>query len=168
MKCSRYNAAVPHQLMVDLPAERVTASRPLANTGIDFAGPLMTKPNKKTYIALFVCFATKALHLELVSDLTKEACLAALKRFVYRRVTPDRLFTDNGTNFIGARNDMERVKTILAKRPGWNSFRRCFKLWYGLGDDSSACSPLRRALGSSRGKHETPSKTSYRPTGAQL
>ncbi len=103
--------------MGDLTAERMTAAEPFANTGIDFAGPRMRKPSKKTYSAFFVCFSTRAFHLELVSDSTKEACLAALKRFVARRGTPERLFTDNGTICIGAGNDLKRVKAILARQP---------------------------------------------------
>ena len=59
--------------MADLPAERVTQARPFSQCGLDFAGPIMTKlPDsacQKRYIALFVCFITKAIHLELVSNL---------------------------------------------------------------------------------------------------
>ena len=68
------------------------------------------------YISLFVCFATKAIHLEIVSNLTTEACIAALKRFVARRGVPAAIFSDNGTNFIGARNELIQLKLILAKR----------------------------------------------------
>ena len=42
---------------------------------------------------------TKAIHLELVSDLTSDAFIAALKRFIARRGIPDQIFSDNGTNF---------------------------------------------------------------------
>ena len=92
--------------MADLPAERITESRPFTNTGIDIAGPLTTKPDNKTYIAVFVCFTTKATHLKIVQDLTKESCMSALKRFIGRRGKPEKIFSDNGTNFIGARNDL--------------------------------------------------------------
>ena len=64
--------------MEDLPAERVTPTRPFSQCGLDFASPVWTKiggaTSQKRYIAFFVCFATKAMHLELVSNLTKEAC----------------------------------------------------------------------------------------------
>ena len=58
-----------------LPAEIITKSRPLTSTGIDLAGPLITKPDNKTYIAVFVCFTAKATLLEIVQDLTNESCL---------------------------------------------------------------------------------------------
>ena len=99
--------------MADLPRERIQPSRPFTLTGLDFAGPIITKPDDKTYVAVFVCFATKAVHLELVSSLTKEACLGALKRFTGRRGTPARIYTDNATNFMGARNDLMKLEALL-------------------------------------------------------
>ncbi|GBM43658.1 hypothetical protein AVEN_78030-1 [Araneus ventricosus] len=60
----------------------------------------------KDYIAIFVCSTTKALHLELVSDLTSEAFIAALKRFCSRRGTPKDIHSDNGITFIGAKKKL--------------------------------------------------------------
>ena len=108
--------------MGPLPEERITPGRPFQNTGIDFAGPFRTKAKPsskiidKTYMCLFVCFTTKATHLEAVSSLTKEACIASLKRFVARRGAPEVIFSDNATNFLGARNDLLKLKDILAGR----------------------------------------------------
>ncbi|XP_050340580.1 uncharacterized protein LOC126766984 [Bactrocera neohumeralis] len=95
--------------MAALPNERTILTRPFAATGIDFAGPydiknytgracLITKGD----ICVFVCFSTKAIHLEPVSDLTTQAFLAAFSRFFSRRGCPANLYSDNGTNFIGA------------------------------------------------------------------
>ena len=106
--------------MADLPAERVTPSRPFSQCGLDFAGPIITKipgmNGQKRYVAVFVCFVTKAVHLELVSNLTKEACIMALKRLSSRRGTPAKIYSDNGLNFIGARNDLIKLKEILTGR----------------------------------------------------
>ncbi|XP_055922811.1 uncharacterized protein LOC129953595 [Eupeodes corollae] len=121
--------------MGDLPSQRISQSRPFSNTGCDYAGPFNIKLSKgrnpktsKAYICLFVCMATKAIHLELVSDLTSEAFLAAFRRFVSRRGLCSNVYSDNGTNFQGARrclNEMhklvlseaynEEVATSLAK-----------------------------------------------------
>ena len=78
--------------MGDLPAARITESRPFTNVGIDYCGPFYIKERKdrnrrkiKVYVAVVVCLAVKAVHLELVSDLTSEAFIAALRRFIARR-----------------------------------------------------------------------------------
>ena len=69
--------------------------------------------NNKAYLALFVCFASKAIHLELVSDLTTNACIAALRRFTSRRGCPKKLYSDNATNFTGSQSELEKLQKIL-------------------------------------------------------
>ncbi|XP_058979117.1 uncharacterized protein LOC131802713 [Musca domestica] len=110
------------QLMSALPPERVTLSRPFANTGVDFAGPFELKTYSgrgcrivKGYICLFVCFATKAIHLEAVSDLSTPAFMAALTRFISRRGCPNKIFSDNGRNFVGAAREIKAnfKRTVL-------------------------------------------------------
>jgi len=64
---------------------------------------------------LFVCFATKALHLEVVSDLTKDSFIAAFRRFVSRRGMPSRVLSDNGTTFVGARNELKELGDFLSR-----------------------------------------------------
>ncbi|GFW52451.1 DUF1758 domain-containing protein [Trichonephila clavipes] len=100
---SLYRATTSKQLMGDLPTHRVTPSRPFSVCGVDYAGPINIlryrgrgAKTTKGYIALFVCFVTKALHLELVSDLTSEAFIASLKRFCARRGAPKHIYCDNG------------------------------------------------------------------------
>ena len=90
--CTRLNANTSHQQMGNLPEARVRPSRPFLISGVDFAGPILCRMSKgrgakayKSYICLFVCMATKAIHLELVSDMTSQAFIAAFKRFVARR-----------------------------------------------------------------------------------
>lgn len=107
--CFRYKQHKNEQLMADLSSFRTNPGRPFQTTGIDYAGPvqLRTHPGKsykirKGYIALFICFRVRALHLELVTDMTSSAFIAALKRFVARRGIPAEIYSDNGTNFVGA------------------------------------------------------------------
>ncbi|XP_035212654.1 uncharacterized protein LOC118186646 [Stegodyphus dumicola] len=68
------------------------------------------------YVAIFVCLATKAIHLEIVSDLSSEALIATLKRFFARRGKSSTIFSDNATNFRGARNVLSKLFK-LAKVP---------------------------------------------------
>ncbi|EFN64680.1 hypothetical protein EAG_00076, partial [Camponotus floridanus] len=60
----------------------------------------------KSYISLFVCFTSKAIHLEAVSDLSSASFIAALRRFTGRRGYPQRIYCDNATNFVGSRNEI--------------------------------------------------------------
>ena len=115
VKCSRFGSEAPVQIMADLPSQRLHAGSPFRNTGIDLAGPIMTKENSKSYIMVFVCFATKAIHIELVTDLSKKSCIMTLKRFIARRGLPEKLFSDNRTNFIRARNDLMKIKILFSK-----------------------------------------------------
>jgi hypothetical protein len=113
LKCARHNATTKAQLMGDLPKQRVTPAKPFLNSGVDFAGPyqiLMSKgrgsKTSKAYIGIFVCMATKAIHLELVSDLTSEAFIGAFRRFVARRGRCAHIWSDQGRNFVGASKEL--------------------------------------------------------------
>ncbi|GFY49205.1 integrase catalytic domain-containing protein [Trichonephila inaurata madagascariensis] len=111
LKCNKFKiSTTTPQLMGNLPKHRVTLERPFFSCGIDYAGPVLIKCNKgrgtkstKGYIALFVCLATKAVHIEAAGDLTTNSFIAALRRFSARRGAPLHIYSDNGTNFVGAR-----------------------------------------------------------------
>ncbi|XP_065073868.1 uncharacterized protein LOC135697936 [Ochlerotatus camptorhynchus] len=76
VQCFRNRPKVLDQLMADLPSERVSPAPPFLNVGVDYCGPfLISYPirrsfPRKHFVAIFVCLVTKAVHLELVSDLT--------------------------------------------------------------------------------------------------
>lgn len=85
-----------------LPPERVNYNRPYTYTGLDYLGPLyVSTPSgkEKRWIALFTCLTVRALHLEIVKDLSAEECLLALRRFAATRNKPQRLYSDNATCF---------------------------------------------------------------------
>lgn len=113
--CVKNAAITKSPLMGQLPPARITPSRAFSNSGVDYAGPIQIRTSKgrghksyKGYIALFICMATRAIHLEVVSDLTSEGFLQAFKRFVARRGHCSHLWSDNGTNFIGASTELKR------------------------------------------------------------
>lgn len=91
---------------------------------MDYAGPLRVRESRrrgrahisKAYIALFVCFSTKAVHLELVMDLTTEAFMAALRRFTGRRGICSHLYSDNATNFVGAAGELKEIYEFLSQQ----------------------------------------------------
>lgn len=76
-------------------------------------GTVRSPRMQKSYIAVFVCFSTKAIHLELITDLTTSAFLAAFDRFVSRRGLCTSIYSDNGTNFVGAAHQLRDLYTFL-------------------------------------------------------
>ncbi|KAF8791596.1 hypothetical protein HNY73_006438 [Argiope bruennichi] len=93
--------------MEDLPSSRITKSRLFERVGVDFAGPLVTKCHHlkkatqyKSYLCLFICTETRAVHLELEFSMSMEAFLTALRRFIARRGHPTDILSDNGSNFL--------------------------------------------------------------------
>ncbi|XP_043263948.1 uncharacterized protein LOC122404113 [Colletes gigas] len=118
--CYKVNPKPPNYLMGPLPKNRLIQTRPFENTGLDYCGPFFIKEKKfrnkiklKSYVVVFVCFSTKAIHLELVTDLTTETCIAAIKRFFARRGKSKNLYSDNATNFVGAKNELLNVRALL-------------------------------------------------------
>ncbi|XP_058448907.1 uncharacterized protein LOC131428866 [Malaya genurostris] len=118
-RCTRLNPVPAQQQIGQLPVSRVIPSRPFSVTGVDYAGPLYLRPihkraaPAKAYLCVFVCFSTKAVHLELVSDLSTQAFLCSLRRFIVRRDRPAHIHSDNGKNFEGAKNDLTELFTML-------------------------------------------------------
>ena len=94
-------------MMGQLLPECITPDVVFKHIGLDFAGPLYLKRGSvrkltilKSYV--FVSMSVKAVHLELVSDLSTESFIACLRRFVARRGKPFSVWSDHGTNFVGA------------------------------------------------------------------
>lgn len=121
--CAIYKPKLLTQRMGDLPQARVSeVKKPFTNCAIDFAGPIRTKTSKlrnskivKSSIVIFVCLATKALHIDAVSDLTAQSFIAALRRFVSRKGTVENIFSDNGTNLTSANQILNELSEIEAK-----------------------------------------------------
>ena len=104
--------------MGDLPKARVDIpKRAFQDVGLDFAGPFsckgLDKVNNKAHLAIMICFASRAVHLEAVSDLTSQACIAALRRFVSRRGCPDTIYSDNASNFVASQSEIKKLQEIL-------------------------------------------------------
>lgn len=116
VRCFKMRAKPDNPFMADLPWSRVSQGRPFLTVGVDFAGPYTIKlsqrrnsPTSKAYLCVFVCMAVKAVHLELVSALTTDAFLATLDRFVSRRGLPSDIYSDCGTNFVGAARQLKEL-----------------------------------------------------------
>lgn len=127
VKCARIRAQTSTQLMGQLPAPRVNCSRPFTHTGVDLTGFFKIKCVNhratkfyKAYVVVFICLAVKAVHLEMVSDLSTDTFVAAFDRFASRRGLPAVVYSDNATNFVGVQNIIEinhnKVAEDLATR----------------------------------------------------
>ena len=97
-----------------LPASRVQDDPALNYTGVNFAGPLLIhteSPSKtgKAWICLFTCFVTRAVHFDIVLDMSTETFIRCVKRFAARRGLPQRFISDNGKTFKAASRFLSSV-----------------------------------------------------------
>lgn len=111
LTCVKNKPLTQEQLMADLPADRVTPGRPFEVSGVDYAGPFNLKYTDKdgkwildvkAWIVVFVCMKTRAIHLDIVDNLRSSSFIACFESFVSRRGHCYKLYSDNGTSFIGA------------------------------------------------------------------
>lgn len=134
--CNRFNSKNLSAKTPPLPMDRVRDAAVFEVTGVDFAGPLYLKTGEKAWICLFTCAVYRAVHLELTTSLSTSSFLQALRRFVARRGRPNTVYSDNGTNFLGAANafatlDWERITRETAiQRITWK-FNPPTAAWWG-------------------------------------
>ena len=118
MHCRQRYEKPGSQKMADLPPSRLQIdTHPFAYCGVDYFGPLLVKQRRsqvKRYGCLFTCLTSRAIHIEVAMDLTTDAFINALRRFLSRRGPVLHFFSDNGTNFISAE------KTLREALRQWN------------------------------------------------
>lgn len=120
VRCFKVAPVSIEQLMGQLPSQRLTEAFPFQRSGVDYGGPFFIKQGGprsikmvKVWLALFVCEATKAIHLELVSELSSQCFIAALQRFISRRGICSDLYSDNGTCFVGANRELKELYQLF-------------------------------------------------------
>lgn len=129
------------QTMAHLPKNRVKMlERPFTNTAVDYTGAYDVKLGKgrgfktaKAYICIFACMATKAIHAELVSDLSAETYIAAFRRLIDIRGMIKNLYSDNGTCFIRADKDLQALTEIQEEEFNTvicNELTKCGTNWH--------------------------------------
>ena len=86
-----------------MPTCRTEAKEPFEVTGVDFAGPLKYKIRKKEerkcYVLIFTCAASRAVHLELTKSQEAEEFQRKLNSFIGRRGRPRLMISDNAATF---------------------------------------------------------------------
>ncbi|XP_077978095.1 uncharacterized protein LOC144433628 [Glandiceps talaboti] len=128
IKCRRLRRPVEEQKMANLPEDRVEPSPPFTFCGMDCFGPFIVKVGRKeckNYGLLFTCMCSRAVHIETLDDMSTDSFINGLRCFIAIRGPVQRLRSDQGTNFVGAKNefkealkelDMERIKVFLTER----------------------------------------------------
>ena len=126
--CQKAYGQTSHQLMGQLPPLHLQPAPSFDRGGVHFAGPLTTvrgnprRPTRlKTHICVFVCVATKAIHLEICTDLSKDTFMASFRRFCSRRGHPSQAYSDNGTNSLGFSRELSEVQSLLRSKDTINS-----------------------------------------------
>ena len=102
-----------HPQIPPLPKCRLQEASPFTIIGVDFTGTLhyRTKQNHihKAYICLFTCSVTRAIHLEIVPDMSTWTFLQAFRRFAARRSFPSHMISDNATTFLAAAEEIRSL-----------------------------------------------------------
>jgi len=127
VKCRYIRGTTGEQKMSDLPKSRLEPSPPFTYCGLDYFGPWYIKRGRSTvkrYGALFTCLASRAIHIEVAESLDTDSFLQALRRFICRRGPVREIYSDRGTNFIGAESELKKalnemddlkIKAVLLK-----------------------------------------------------
>ncbi|KAK3740123.1 hypothetical protein QZH41_001270 [Actinostola sp. cb2023] len=117
LKCKKLRGQPKAQMMADLPAERLTPAPPFSYVGLDVFGPWQICARRtrgglarsKRWAVLFTCMTTRAIHVEVIESMDTSSFINALRRFLALRGPVIRLRSDCGTNFVGARNELQGV-----------------------------------------------------------
>ena len=91
---------------------RVQETQPFEVTGVDVTGALYVRDmgkESKVYVCLFTCAVTRAVHLEIVTDLTTENFMQAFRRFSSRKSLPKIMISDNASTYLAAANELDEL-----------------------------------------------------------
>ncbi|XP_032230569.1 uncharacterized protein LOC116614082 [Nematostella vectensis] len=136
VKCQRLRGAVQEQKMLDLPEDRVESAPPFTYCGCDLFDPFTINEKRKTlerYGVIFTCMASRAIHIEVANPLETDSFLNSLRRFMSRRGSVRQIRCDQGTNFVGAQNELTRAlaemdhekikEKLLEEQCDWITFK---------------------------------------------
>ncbi|XP_053392355.1 uncharacterized protein LOC128555028 [Mercenaria mercenaria] len=121
-KCKKLKAQALKQIMAPLPPIRLKKSmRAFTYSSVDYAGPFLTKQGRrkarqKRYLRLFTCRSSRAVHLEMAFGLDTDSFLNAFYRISSRRGLPEKVYSDNGTNFIEAYKELLELYNQMDKQ----------------------------------------------------
>ena len=121
--CRRLRGQPRVPLMGDLPQTRLEETPPFTYVGIDLFGPFCvtegiktrrTPGNKKAWGVVFLCLVCRAVHVEVVMGLDAVSFRNSLRRFIALRGVPRSIYSDNGTNLVAVKRQMEDSSSFSA------------------------------------------------------
>ena len=118
--CRKLAVRPMRQRMADLPPERLADdASPFKYVGIDCFGPVVVNRGRSTvkrYGLILTCMTIRAIHLEVLPTLSTNAFIDGLRRFISKRGVPEKIVSDNGTNFVGAQRELGEALTETTGR----------------------------------------------------
>ena len=105
--CIKRKAKCAKQIMAPLPLNRIKSS---------------------LRAGLFTCLASRAVHLEVAYGLDIDSFLRAFYRMCNRRGVPEQLISDNGTNFVGANQELRELRTQMLQNGKLEECLTCQKV----------------------------------------
>nr|XP_034311351.1 uncharacterized protein LOC117684215 [Crassostrea gigas] len=114
VKCRKLRGNLGSQKMADLSSDRLETGPPLTNVGVDCFGPwqIVTRKTRggqscnKRWAVMFTCLTIRAVHIEVVEELSSSALINALRRFMAIRGQVKLFRSDRGTNFVGSTDNL--------------------------------------------------------------
>ncbi|GFQ67773.1 integrase catalytic domain-containing protein [Trichonephila clavata] len=131
----KYLAKPIDQLTSPLPSDRINQTPAFSVCDLDFAGPLYVNnfgELQKSSIVLFTCGVTRALHLELVSDMITNSFLLAFRRFLARRGNCKVIYSDNAKTFLKSKKVIENLCSILSQSVVQNFIAKERIIWNNI------------------------------------
>ncbi|GBO08570.1 hypothetical protein AVEN_154299-1 [Araneus ventricosus] len=123
--CRKYSAKPARQQTGQLPQDRVVACPPFTTVGTDFTRAITVKTTggalQKVYIVLFTCAVTRAVHLEVVSNMSIKSFIMSLRRFLARRGCVKVFYSDNAKTYRSSCEILKGFKSII-RQPELKSF----------------------------------------------
>ena len=112
VKCQKLRGDMQEQRMSDLLEDSLESTPPFTYCAVDYFGPFIVKDGRKElkrYGVLYICIASRDIHLETANSLETDSFINALRRFISRRGPIRQLRSDQGTNFVGARKELTQA-----------------------------------------------------------
>lgn len=159
VECRKLRGRPTHQKMADLPEDRLSPGPPFTSVGVDVFGPwqIVTRKtcgavaHRKRWAVLFTCMTTRAVHIEVLEDLSSSCFINSLRRFVAIRGPVKKFRSDRGTNFVGAVDNL-KVDVIHVEDPKLQKhLRESEAVWHFNAPHSSHMGGVwERAIGMAR------------------